>query len=213
MLCKESFLLLIPALIVSYLGINKIISNDSNWLTVIKNNIIDISIILSLFCISIYFVLTKVNTEALGYAGIHGVSFKMYIETFYKLFSEGGIGIVSTVIFCISFISIQFIPNKKTRMTKIHLFVLVITILIILPQVYLYGKSGIFERYFLPGMIGWAIMLSFSLRNIQQFIQIKFSTKYKNIFLLNNNNKNENFKTHTKTTNNIYINIQIVPLA
>ncbi len=182
-LCKESFLLLTPAIILTYIALVKSNSKSNSFLEIIKKYYIEFCVFAILFSTSIYFILTKVNTENLGYAGIKGVNPMLYITTFGKLFSQGGIGIAGIAIFCLSIISTIIWGERSTKKRLIvHTLIFTIALLIALPQAVLYAKSGIFERYFLPGMLAWALMLAYSLKNIKELIELKFSKKISTAF-------------------------------
>jgi len=172
MLCKESFLLFSPAMVLIYLSLDKHESDDK-WFLILKRHLPEVSLISVFFLATIFFILTKVNTENLGYAGIKDVNPSAYLNTFGKLLSEGGIGIVSIILFIISgVLSYRWSQNKKKVLSN-HILVLLITICITIPQSFLYAKSGMFERYFLPGILAWAFMLSFSLKNLKKVIEPK----------------------------------------
>lgn len=178
MLCKESFLLLTPAIIFAYLTLDKLESKDNTWIVILKKHIPELRLFLFLFVAYIIFILSNVNTENLGYAGIKGVDVYAYFVTFSKLSTEGGIGIISLIVFCTSCILSYFWSENRKKVLISHLFIFVFSILVILPQIFLYAKSGIFERYFVPGMIAWAIMLAFSLKNLHELAVAKYSKNW-----------------------------------
>jgi hypothetical protein len=183
MFCKESFLLLSPAVILSYLTLEKLESAEANWTAVLKKHIPELFIIVALFIVSIGFILIKVNTENLGYAGIKGVNPIAYLTTFGKLLTEGCIGIISIIVFCISgVLSYRWSQNKRKTLNT-YFLVLFISLCILIPQSFLYAKSGIFERYFLPGMLAWAFMLAFSLNCIRNVVEQK-ATGNRKMYLL-----------------------------
>ena len=72
--CKESFLILTPAIIFTYIFLEKTQEENQNWIVAIKKHLVELSILVILFVTSVVFVLKQVNTENLGYAGIDGFS-------------------------------------------------------------------------------------------------------------------------------------------
>ncbi len=184
MLSKESFLLLSPAIILGFLSLEKIESENKSWYSILKKHLPEIIFLLFIFLASVVFILLKVQTESLGYAGIKGVNPSAYFKTFNTLFSEGCIGIVSIVVFCISgFLTYLWGVDKKKALTN-HILILLISITIVIPQTLLYAKSGMFERYFLPGMLAWALMLVFSFNNLKEVIYPRLTKKGFSYFFL-----------------------------
>jgi hypothetical protein len=182
-LCKESFLILTPAILLAYIYLEKNKSETITWPTTIKKHFIEICILIAVFLGSLFFIFLNVNTENLGYAGIKGVAYKSYFIAFKTLFFEGGIGLVSLILFSSSLVlNSVWGANKREVLIK-HIWILLIAIIIVLPQVFLYGKSGIFERYFLPGILAWALLFAFSLKSIRQFIGITLSERHISIYI------------------------------
>ncbi|NDP19749.1 MAG: hypothetical protein GZ091_01515 [Paludibacter sp.] len=182
-LCKESFLILTPSIILAYIFLEKNKFETITWLTFIKKHLIEICILIAVFLGSLIFIIINVNTENLGYAGIKGVEYKSYLIAFQTLFISGGMGIISLILFALSLIVNNIFRTNKNKCLTHHIWVLLISITIVLPQVILYGKSGIFERYFLPGVLAWALLIAFSLKNIRQLIDKIQNRKYIYTFL------------------------------
>ncbi len=184
LLCKESFLLLTPAIILIYFFLELTKNEMQNWKTIISKHLVEFSILIIIFISSLTFVLKNVNTESLGYAGIKGVEFRSYLNAFTTLFFSGKIGLISLLFFLISCVTNYFVKYNKEKTLLNHFFLFIIVLAIVLPQVYIYGKSGIFERYFLPGILGWALMLIYSLNSIRQIIIFKFDIKYLKVYFV-----------------------------
>jgi len=175
--CKESFLLLIPPMLLTYISLEKLETENLSWKTAIKKHLPEVVLLAGFMLAAVIFILLKVNTESLGYAGIKEVKFQSYVNTFKQLFLSNRTGAVSIIMFIISVAITYLWSAKRKKIFTIHLIILFITVFIVIPQVFLYAKSGIFERYFLPGILAWALMLSFSLKNINEMVRNKFPGK------------------------------------
>lgn len=178
-LCKESFLLLIPALLFVYLFLYSRNNANLKLSLSVKKNLPELVFFGLLFVLSVAYVSVKVNTESLGYAGIKDVDFQKYVKAFGTLFLNEGVGVVSLMLFTLSYVvSVSLDKKNKQSSSRTHLYVLILAVLIVVPQVYLYGKSGVFERYFIPGVIAWAILFVFSVKSIKQVLSTLDNHRY-----------------------------------
>ena len=183
LLCKESFLILTPAILLTYISLIRL-ETKNTYQFILRKYFPELLVLFFVFSVSVIYILIYVNTESLGYAGIKDVKLEMYHKAFNRLFEKGGIGIVSFSLFSISNIISYFWAKDKRDTFLKHRLIFQIAFLFILSQVFLYAKSGVFERYFLPGMLAWALMLSYSLHNIGKIIKNKLSQKYYFIYQL-----------------------------
>jgi hypothetical protein len=178
MLCKESFLLLTPALILSYITLVWLEDTSRSYIVLIKKIIPEIFILAVSFLFCIGYVLLKINTESMGYAGIKGVNYLSYLRCLYTIVFQGMIGVVSILLFVTSSILTYRYSKSNKNQLILHLLVLFISSFIILPQVFLYAKSGVFERYFLPSTLAWSLMMVFSFSNFKSLLSLHFEDKY-----------------------------------
>lgn len=179
MLCKESFLILMPSLFLLILGLD--FKNHSNKKTLRKifyNRLPELIFLSICFISFILYILKKIQTGYFIGSGENGASFHIYYKGFKDLFFHLGFGITSFILFLISFI-LHMIKLKGQRKKFIfsHCFILILCILITFPQVFLYAKSGIYGRYFLPGMLAWSLMFAFSIHNINTLFNDKIREK------------------------------------
>jgi hypothetical protein len=178
MLCKESFLLLTPALILSYITLVWLEDTSRSYIVLIKKIIPEIFILAVSFLFCIGYVLLKINTESMGYAGIKGVNYLSYLRCLYSIVFQGMIGVVSILLFVTSSILTYRYNKSNKNQLILHLLVFFISSFIILPQVFLYAKSGVFERYFLPSTLAWSLMIVFSFSSFKSLLSLHFEEKY-----------------------------------
>lgn len=149
-LSKESFIFFVPAIYIWRL-----------WLTSNKYNIsifqairqtIFYGVLLAALTLADLALLIGISTN-FGYAGTDkslGISSYIKALLFLILFSVSGI--ISLVGLILIIIKKQFRPQKWIYPT-------LLVGAIILPQILIYAKSGIAERYFLPAVMGFAVLI------------------------------------------------------
>lgn len=153
-LAKESFTVIVPAFIFL-----RIFSNNDSFKESLRKNWMLIFPIL-VFMFNIYMILFVVGTDKIGYAGnvnqdtilqnainlINGQInniFNLYITLF----------IVTSVVCLYNNKSFRFILKKEFYVPVLF------SLLIILPNIYLYLKPGMTERYLLPSTLGFAFLI------------------------------------------------------
>jgi|WetSurMetagenome_2_1015567.scaffolds.fasta_scaffold00504_10 hypothetical protein len=153
-LTKESFIIIIPAMVIFKFYYDYKILNDSQRLAICNNQILIIPIII---CISeIYFIKKFVGTS---YAGIDSnlvviisgvlMTILKFIRTYLALL------ITFSVIIAINWFHNRALP-------KLNMPSFIFACLIIVPNAILYFRTGLTERYLLPSSLGLAyIVLSF----------------------------------------------------
>jgi len=155
---KESFILMIPALIVW-----------KWWLTDRKARAIFPSVILAgVFALELLHVMRNVGTAGIRYAGYEGFRLSPFISTFFRSFivSGGWVIIVLAVILIYLRLKKKGDSLEEGEKKPDLLWGTVISGLIIMPQVLLYTKSGIMERYLLPAVVGYGLLAVVLLREI-----------------------------------------------
>ena len=166
-LFKESFILLVPAYALFYIGlINKF--NSIHYLDIIKKKKNIIFILLSIFIVEILIILFFVGTAENGYAGVDGFK-QSYISNlsksisslFYKYSNQTGFIILCLLLGLI----LEFYRKEKTLTQNFKIIlkeigpVIVIAIAILAPQFLLYMKSKMDTRYLIPATIGTSFLL------------------------------------------------------
>jgi hypothetical protein len=166
---KESFIILVPAILFFKIWLEAIAS-DIKMLNSLKRNLrlIIFFSVLIVTEISIIYYYKAVSNNFIDYVSIDRDTFKPYnltVSLFRLLISKGYfVAIVPTI-----FIIILWRKRNILWAEEVKIFFLPLTILfllIILPQIILYAKSLIFERYLLPGTLGGGLLIIY----LQQYI-------------------------------------------
>ncbi len=180
-LSKESFTLFIPVYILMLIWFSYQCDSEKTILKIIQNNIILIISLLLVFFIEIYIILFVVGTNKIGYAGIDN-SFNAinFIKSIYVFLRHN---VYLYLIIFGFFLLVQNLKSWKINLYKDfknqmpYIFNIVIMLVIILPQMILYNKSGIFERYLLPLNFGFALLVIFLLKNVYESNNISLFSK------------------------------------
>ena len=150
-LSKESFILVIPA--IAFIKIWQFRDfNACSWSQSINNNAVSLLIILLIFFSELLYIKYSIGTN-FGYAGITGLNFPRILRAAYYLTSSRQI--FGLIIF-IAFILIILINRRNNFNPRVFLMKIlsspsfILFILIVLPQVLLYAKSGFANRYLVP---------------------------------------------------------------
>lgn len=177
-LSKESFTMFIPAYLLLLIWFNYVCGTDKNIITIIRNNIVIISILFLILLIEAYIIIFFVGTNKIGYAGIDN-SFNIinFINYIYEFLIQNPY--IYLMLIGMIFLLFQNITSYKFDLKKLipYLFNIVILIAIIMPQFLLYNKSGIFERYLLPLNLGFSLFVIYLLKNIYENNSIAWISK------------------------------------
>jgi hypothetical protein len=152
-LCKESFLLLIPAILllefICYLKFRQLSVRQA----IIKT--LPSLVLLTLVGLAeIIFIKFFIDTD-FGYAGLV-FNLPSLLKTWK---SYGYVSSIAALFFLLILTSF-----KRPKAENFHVFSTIAIVglfflLIVLPQAVLYSKSGLTSRYFLPGIIGYALLM------------------------------------------------------
>jgi len=180
-LSKESFLIVVPAVLFLYLFIYSQ-KNDITILKAIKNNylIIIIGSILFIIFIASLIKIVGINHEH----RYSGVDLKLFSS---KTISDFTINIFSKNLFLLSLFAIFIILEngftKKykfpSKSLKIVISLLFFMFIVIVPQFIIYYKTGIYERYYLPYLFGMSFTLIYLLKQVSEisiFLKYFFTT-------------------------------------
>jgi len=159
-LSKESFILLIPTM--AFIKIWQFCNfNTCSWRQSINNNVLSLFIILAIFFSELLYIKYLVGTD-IGRAGIIWLDFPRILRAAYHLTSPRQ---MFGLIILIAFIFIILIHRRNNLDSKVFLRKIlssssfVLFTLIVLPQILLYAKSGFDNRYIVPGILGYSILI------------------------------------------------------
>ena len=184
---KESFILIIPALVAWKIWLTwqnqqeqSQPNPDTDKLTpkitikdAIKENLIP-GILLLLICfLELVHVIKNVGTTKIVYAGYEGFHPANFIKTGLQGFMAiHGWVILLLLILCLRRPGALFIktaPGPRKNFLLIQIFLpFVLAGLIVTPQIVLYMKSGMMDRYLLPGIMGYTLLMVVLLRYIRE---------------------------------------------
>ncbi len=171
-LCKESFILMIPAMLFLYLCLYSRKNNLSLFKS-FKVNIYLTGIPSVILIISLLYIIFFVGINKTGQTGIDNKVFSlMFIREFIYNIRQSTFFL--TILFGIFIISDYIISKKQFHFNKDFfkkiltefLNITVLFLLIIIPQYLLYYKSGMRDRYLLPYFLGFSFFLIYLLKRI-----------------------------------------------
>jgi hypothetical protein len=168
-LTKESFLIFFPAIIVILIHFSRT-KNELTWAESIKKNRLSIIVLMIIFITLLYYVKFVLGTIGTGYAGVDGFDFNTYRTAFRELWSDDPFGqIVLLQMAVLAYFSLRkYMRNKIVPSLTDVVFPVIIFLIILIPQIILYAKSGFFERYLLPATLSYAIVFVYLLKNISK---------------------------------------------
>jgi len=177
---KESFILMIPALVVWKIWLtdekNKLNENPSSFFIAIKQNLAVIVLLSSVCLIELIYIVKIVGTTSIGYAGVEGFKPAFFLKTGWQsmMAVHGWVIVIELLVMAFLFYlklkksSKYGVPAEGGVMYKNLLWMFVLAGMIVLPQIALYMKSGMMERYLLPGVIGYTILMVGLLKIIRE---------------------------------------------
>lgn len=171
-LCKESFIIIIPAFVFFKIWNEKRFFNTSLKES-IKNNYLLFLPIIIMF-IELVIIKFIVGTNQIGYAGVTSSANEFLIGIKNIIFNK--ISLLnwfkflgySLAVYFASFIFLR--KNKKEKFIQSMKFFipnLTFVLLIVLPQIFMHAKSGMVERYLLPTTFGLAFLVVVILKDVK----------------------------------------------
>ena len=176
---KESFILVIPAFVIWRWFGSSYFSNQSLTKS-IRRRWPDDAILTLIMLSELFWIRNHIHISDLGTYGVDPIGIthiSSYLKSSCQLFFSGGIGIGLGVLLGTTWLyGKKDAPQQKTF--PLYAIVL-IACLIIGPQIILYAKSGIFERYLIPARWGAALLLMGCSHYIQNHYQFPLLTSKK----------------------------------
>jgi len=186
---KESFILIIPALVFWKIWLTRQKKQEpgqqeqtnnkqtakGTWLKALKENLVPGIPLLLVCLIELVHVIKNVGTTKIVYAGYEGFQLANFIKTGIQGFmAVHGWVILLLLILCLRRPGGRFsrkappwTPRKSFSLAYVYWAVL-LGGLILIPQIVLYMKSGMMERYLLPGVMGVTFLMVVLLRYIRE---------------------------------------------
>jgi hypothetical protein len=184
---KESFILIIPALVFWKIWLTRQKKQEpgpqdptnskqtakGTWRDAVKENLIPGIPLLLVCLIELIHVIKNVGTTKIVYAGYEGFQLTNFIKTGLQGFmAVHGWVILLLLLLCLRRPGALFIktapgPRKNFSLTQVF-WAVVLGSLIFIPQIVLYMKSGMMDRYLLPGVMGFTFLMVVLLRYIRE---------------------------------------------
>jgi hypothetical protein len=184
---KESFILIIPALVFWKIWLTRQKKQEpgpqdptnskqtakGTWRDAVKENLIPGIPLLLVCLIELVHVIKNVGTTKIVYAGYEGFQLTNFIKTGLQGFmAVHGWVILLLLLLCLRRPGALFIktapgPRKNFSLTQVF-WAVVLGSLIFIPQIVLYMKSGMMDRYLLPGVMGFTFLMVVLLRYIRE---------------------------------------------
>lgn len=189
-LCKESFIVLIPAILFwkiwFYSSRNKVSLIDA-----VYKNLFSISFLILIMLIELYIIIVFVGTNKLGYAGVdqNVHLFRLLGKSIYFSIRKASFVLALFGMFLI--MRSRLNNNQKFSIyDTFKVFIdnfLKITILfslIFFPQAFLYNKTGFWDRYLLPAFLAFSFLIVYLQREINRSGGISYLLKKIFVILL-----------------------------
>lgn len=190
-LCKESFIVLIPAILFWKIWLYSS-RNKVSFMEAVYKNLFSISLLVLIMLVELYIIITFVETNKLGYVGVD-----QNIHLF-RLLGKSIYFIIRRAPFILALFGMFLIMgsrlNNNQRFSIYDIFkvfidnflkIIILFSLIFFPQAFLYNKTGLWERYLLPAFLAFSFLVIYLQREIRESRKISyFSQKIFVIFLI-----------------------------
>ena len=159
-LSKESFILMIPAIALIKLWLSRHLRRLS-WYKSLQENSLYISILGLFFIVELLLVKFYIGlTPEIGYAGVEGFSISRTITATQNLSQAGYWWIVLTSLIAMRLTIKPPYSQSLPQIFNLLYFPIILLFLGAVPQILLYAKSGIVQRYILPGILGYTFLIA-----------------------------------------------------
>lgn len=168
---KESFILMIPAVVFWRIVLTYRSQMDKEPWEAVKANIVTSLLLLTVFVVELVHIFQSIGTTGIQYAGYEGFNPTRFLGVLYDSMMAVNFWII---VFLAILIAITLYLHRRDGGSTADLpklsslwWVVVLAGLITGPQLLLYMKSGITERYLLPGVMGYILIVVALLRYLR----------------------------------------------
>lgn len=182
---KEPFILMIPAFVFLNNYIYKV-KNSKNWIESIKANKVTSIVLLSICLLDLIIIKLFLGVNK-GYVGIDLSNIETYKEGLSLLFSHSWqIKFLSIMVLFLVLIqkNIKHCIKAFTQFIKKIYPAIIIFILIVLPQCLIYAKSGFANRYYLPALLGYSLLITYFINAFNRTETSKIKKSLLNSFVV-----------------------------
>ncbi|HSA06871.1 MAG TPA: hypothetical protein P5556_06805 [Candidatus Gastranaerophilales bacterium] len=169
---KESFIILIPAILFWKIWLYKD-KNKIPFIDAFKQNFGAICFLAFVIIIELAYIYFKLSVNY-GYAGVSELSSNKFLLSFLTLsLSQMYFSGIILIIFMFLYDFFQKTVKKSDIEFSKYGFLLMLFLLIVVPQIYLYAKSGFYNRFHLPISIAYALLAAYSFKFMRSAFFVK----------------------------------------
>lgn len=169
---KESFILMIPAVVFWRIMLTYRKQMNKSLLDALKANLLSSIILSVVFVVELVHIFRKIGTTGIQYAGYDGFNLARFIRTLSDSMLAVNFWII-LFLFILVAITVYLhgkqggMPPDSPMLSSLW-WIVILAALITGPQLLLYMKSGIMERYLLPAVMGYTLIMVALLRYLRQ---------------------------------------------
>jgi hypothetical protein len=161
-LCRENFILILPASYVFYCMLYSEKHSDSSFVRVIFRTWKTALFLFFLTVVCLISTLVFAGAGGTGYAGVSvHTGLAAYLKTMFYLFVISGCSLLSLP-------AVIWLFKKQRTTGGNWIYPVLLLVSIIIPQILLYAKSNIIDRYLIPAIVGCAYFAVFVYREMQK---------------------------------------------
>ncbi len=167
-LFKESFILIVPAIVFWSVWLQRE-KTSSTWRQALRANLPSAIILMAVAITELAFIVLRVGTTKIGYAGVSGFQPLPYLRAFAQVAFSRGVGlIIAAGLVLAAAARPDGGPWQRLQRVLADMWApIVLALLIVLPQVVLHAKSGFYERFYLPGLWGCVVLAAYVLKYLR----------------------------------------------
>ena len=168
-LCKESFVALLPALALANVW-SVVAQRGVSWRQASATCRPDLAILAALLVTESALIVFVVGTDDIGYAGVQGLTLHQVWKAVNQLVGGSELLALAAIAAFALALGRNVGPGWPWRRRDL-LVALELAALLIASQALLYGKSGLHERYLVPGSLAVALLLALAVRTVQELFR------------------------------------------
>lgn len=189
-LCKESFIVLIPAILFWKIWLYSS-RNKVSFMDAVYKNLFSVSFLILIMFIELYITIGFVGTNKLGYAGVdRNIDlFRLLGESMHYIITRGPFILALFGMFLI--MRSRLNNNQKLSICGIlrvfidnFLKTIILFSLIFFPQAFLYNKTGFWDKYLLPAFLAFSFLVIYLQREIDKSRKIRYFSQKIFVILL-----------------------------
>ena len=165
MLAKENFIPFIPALLFLKIWMSR--EGADGWASAARKNLLPVIILLAVSAAGLLFIKFFIGTTGIGYAGYDGFRAGPFMAALVNYSFASHAWLVPAGVA----LALATAPKEKRIFFPEVLPSLILLFLSVVPQALIYAKSGVAERYILPGAFGFAFTSVHMLKVVRENIR------------------------------------------